>query len=324
MDNKLHTYFNHSLKKEEKEKLFQELSKDEQLLEEFKAIRNLNALVGLHEKNGDNKYASKQYVEFEKRIKRKSLKIQLYQVLKYVAVIFITLGSYGLYTHYSASLFKNKTLWATIEAPIGQRSRITLPDGTGVWLNAKSKLSYPADFSMDNRIVNLDGEAYFEVFSDEANPFHVKTEQMNVTVTGTKFNLKSYPDESAYITLMEGKVEVAASEDKESKIILKPNEQAFFSSSGRLVTRKIVGTNDIRAWTSGDFFYMDETLENLSRDLERRFNVQITIQDKSLAKEKFTYRANELISLEEILRHLEGTKELRIIWNNEHVNIVKP
>ncbi len=324
MDNRLERYFNQLLTEQEKEEFFRELDNDKQLREEYILQKNLRALINAQEQESDYHYASDQYNTFEKKIRKRSIRTLSLQLLKYAAVILITIGCYTLYTNYLTSPEETNTLWSTVETPAGQRTFIQLPDGTGVWLNAGTKLSYPANFSSKKRRVNLEGEAYFEVFSDKENPFHIETDYMNVDVLGTKFNLKSYPEESTRLTLIEGKVEISPVNNETRKIILSPNEQATLSESGELTIREVYEADNSHSWTSGEFFYLDETLENISRDLERRFAHKIIIQDRSLENERFTYRANEATSLDEIIRHLGATKEIKFNTRDNYTEIVKP
>ena len=118
-----------------------------------------------------------------------------------------------------------------LEVPVGGEYRLTLSDGTRVWLNAASSLTYPEIFQDRERVVELTGEAFFEVKPDTALPFIVKTQGMRVKVLGTTFNVKAYPDElKLYTTLVEGKVEVF-SDYLHRGVMLYPGEQAVSDSS---------------------------------------------------------------------------------------------
>ena len=102
----------------------------------------------------------------------------------------------------------------TITVPAGQRINITLVDGTNVWLNARTSLSYPVKFGKNNRQVVLDGEAYFDVTKDKSKPFIVQTDNYNVEVLGTKFDVNAYSETGEFeTTLMSGSVKVASASD---------------------------------------------------------------------------------------------------------------
>ena len=112
------------------------------------------------------------------------------ELIKIAAVVAITLG--GSYFYYQSSLEKELMAMQTITVPAGQRINITLVDGTNVWLNARTSLSYPVKFGKNNRQVVLDGEAYFDVTKDKSKPFIVQTDNYNVEVLGTKFDVNAY------------------------------------------------------------------------------------------------------------------------------------
>lgn len=113
----------------------------------------------------------------------------------------------------------------TVEAPYGSKTKLYLPDGTLVWLNAGSKMSYAQDFGINERSLNLSGEAYFEVTRNEEIPFKVHTEELDVKVLGTKFNFRNYKDDlEAKVCLLEGKV---ALNTRQKETILHPDQQAL-------------------------------------------------------------------------------------------------
>ena len=111
----------------------------------------------------------------------------------------------------------------TIKVPAGQRANLTLPDGTNVWLNARSEMRYPAVFTGNKREITLDGEAYFEVTHNEDKPFVVQTNKCNVEVLGTKFNVEAYSDSEDFCTsLMEGSVRVSDKGNPSESLVLAP------------------------------------------------------------------------------------------------------
>ncbi len=173
-----------------------------------------------------------------------------------------------------------------LSTPRGGQYQVVLPDKSTVWLNAESSIKFPATFAgLDNRVVQLTGEAYFEVSKDKQHPFMVKTAKQDVTVLGTHFNINSYANEpEVKTTLLEGAVRVRlasfAALQKErapqpaEQVILKPGEQATLSGK----TLK-VGPADIQAdlaWKKGDFVFNDEPLENIMRQVARWYNVDVT------------------------------------------------
>lgn len=209
-----------------------------------------------------------------------------------------------------------------IEVPKGQRSAITLTDGTKVWLNAESRLVYPANFTAKNRIVTLQGEGFFEVEHNEESPFIVQTDLIHVTVLGTKFNVAAYPDETIFVTLTEGKVEVSSTEN-EDRVTLKPNEQASYSREDGLNVKKNIDADILRTWTSGELSYVNKTLAYIANDLQRRFNVSIVILDEELENETFNSRVYGTATIEKVLDFLKETRRLDYRKNDDQYEIFK-
>lgn len=321
MDERLAKYFSRLLSPKEKAELFEDLDRNNTGKDKFAEQQNLISIIMMQEKEGDKLYAHNKFHEFKQKTHKLILRKISLQITKYAAIIVLAITVWTAYQNYIISHRQN-TAYTTIEVPPGQRTHIYLPDGTSIWLNAETKLSYPSDFSAVNRKVQLQGEGYFDVTSDEKNPFVVQTSLMNVKVLGTKFNVKSYENETSLVTLMEGKVEVFTS-DEMNQLTLLPNEQAFLSTDGSLTLSKRLGVEYVNAWTNGAFNYLNDNLADIAKDLERRFNVTITITEESLANEIFTYGAEENASLDQILSHLKGTKELNYTRQDNNIRIFK-
>lgn len=168
----------------------------------------------------------------------------------------------------------------TLNTAKGETYQVVLPDGSKVWLNAASKLTYPAKFtSLNQRKVQLDGEAYFEIAKDKAHPFIVETYKQQVEVLGTHFNIYAYNDEATTkTTLLEGSVKVApiSTESTNSKT-LHPDEQSSLNNSGILSISKVDAANAI-AWKNGKFEFNEEDIESIMRKLSRWYNVEIIYQ----------------------------------------------
>jgi ferric-dicitrate binding protein FerR (iron transport regulator) len=242
-------------------------------------------------------------------------------VVRYAAVILLAIGMFSLYQYYVDKLSEPE--YAYFETPIGQRARLSLPDGTTVWLNAGSKLGYPSDFSTKSRNVNLDGEGYFEVFGNEKHPFTVQTALSEIKVLGTRFNVKSYKGETSFITLLNGKVEITTS-DKLNKLTLKPNEQASISeANGNITLFRQIRAEGVKAWISGEFAYVNQPLSGIAKDLERQFNVKISILDRQLAEDLFTTKLTYNETLIQFLDRLKETRELDYEVEENNIKIFK-
>lgn len=207
-----------------------------------------------------------------------------------------------------------------IEVPAGQRVNLVLSDGTKVSLNSNSRLRYPAVFSSGQRDVELEGEAFFDVTHDEKCPFIVKVPDMRIKVLGTTFNVKAYQDETTYVTLKSGKVEVCTGQQE--YLTLNPDEQASYSKQTGLKLHRI-NSNAFYAWKTGEIAYVDITLSEIVKDLERRFNVHIRIEGQELAERKFSLRVENNVTLPQILTLLKGTRRLDFSMEGEQVIIFK-
>jgi len=231
----------------------------------------------------------------------------LYTFMRYAAVVLITAGLTWFAKDFSKSspelavLQKVQTLHQNeVSVLYGSKSKITLPDGSTVHLNSGSVLRYPAQFATDNRKVSIEGEAYFEVQKDPNHPFLVRTNGVTVRVLGTKFNVKSYPDEKTVeTTLVSGKVELYANNttitDKNRLMVLAPNQQAVFEvqkgnndSIINMVHNLNVDVNPIISWKDNRFMFRDEKFADLALKLERWYNVDIKINDQKLQNTPFS------------------------------------
>lgn len=180
----------------------------------------------------------------------------------------------------------------------GEKFQIHLPDGTKVWLNAKSSLKYPTTFNKQiTRRVSVSGEAYFEVAKDEKHPFIVESKDQNVEVLGTHFNISSYADDPiSTTTLLEGSVKV-------NKTELKPNQQSVLKDHKiKVVPADIEKT---MAWKNGDFIFRGEDLKTTMRKIERWYNVDITYATNVTENIELGGWVSRKSNLSEVLRRIE-------------------
>ncbi|MDR1585635.1 MAG: FecR domain-containing protein [Prevotellaceae bacterium] len=176
----------------------------------------------------------------------------------------------------------------SVEAPRGSRTKLYLPDGTLVWLNAGSTITYTQDFGVKNRNITFEGEAYFEVTKNERNPFVVKTPDLSVHVLGTKFNFRNYADEDeACVTLLEGKVNVFGNLDEKKEYLLNPDQQVVYDKEAAKARITSVKAQNASAWTEGVIFFDEERLPDIVRELERLYNVNIELTDRQLHNYRF-------------------------------------
>lgn len=202
------------------------------------------------------------------------------------------------------------TVYNTVETPLGMRSSLTLPDGTKVWLNAGSKISYPVLFLNDRRVVSLVGEAYFEVKKDKSWPFVVTTKNMNIMVSGTTFNCNAYPENDQVQTvLVEGEVTLV-NQSATEVATLNPGELAIFDNSNQRISTTKTDLQKYIAWKSGKLMFRDDKMHKVVEKLERWYNVEFEIEDKEIADYVYTATfINE--SLDQVLKMLSLSAPIR-------------
>ena len=174
----------------------------------------------------------------------------------------------------------------TVYTNVGDKSRVTLPDGTEVNINAMSKLTFYYDSENKTRVVNLSGEAYFNVAKDEKHPLYVQTGDLKVECLGTKFNVNSYP-ENSYISvvLAEGKVNLVS--DRES-MLMTPNSMIKYDKSKGKMTKHSVEAINYCEWMNGYMYFNNERFEDIIKVISRNYGITVNINSQKLKEERFT------------------------------------
>jgi len=253
-----------------------------------------------------------------------------------VALISITLlgGWFLLSSRTSAEKPANiAENFGEIKTRKGSRTKLKLPDGSDVWLNAGSKLNYNKDFEKGNREVYLTGEAFFDVVKDVNRPFIIHTTAINVTVLGTQFNVKAYSEDvTTETSLLRGSVEVVLKNDPSKKYLLKPNQKLVLSNeallsrvnnvpAGKSSARSIDADPEIRelaylqdesntnvesSWTRNILSFEDELFSEVAKKMERWYDVTIQFKNKRWARE-YMSGSFENENLEQALKALKFT-----------------
>lgn len=163
----------------------------------------------------------------------------------------------------------------------GERTNITLPDGTKMSLNAGSTISYSADYGLISREVKLDGEAFMDVVKDKEKPFRLQTQFVGIEVLGTKFNVNAYSSsELIETTLIDGSIKLTTKGDKQQTIIMSPNEKAVYNiKSGLLSITQLSSTHLEVAWLEGKLVFRSAGFKDIINKLEQRYGVSIEIVD---------------------------------------------
>ena len=192
-------------------------------------------------------------------------------------------------------------LYNTVSTPRGGKFRLSLPDGSKVWLNAASSLRYPTSFTGSTRDVVLTGEAYFEIAHNPAQPFHVQANDMQVEVLGTHFNVMAYDNEAGLATtLLEGSVRVRT---PRQQMQLKPGEQAL-EEGGAMSLRHDVNVQQVVAWKNDYFQFNGDGLDRLMRQLERWYDVTV-VYEGAVPQKSFGGKVSRSSPLTDVLKALE-------------------
>lgn len=253
--------------------------------------------------------------------KRKAFQLRPWMYAAAMIIVVFICGTIAFQS--GKSVIRNQLTQISIEAPYGSKTKLYLPDGTLVWLNAGSKMSYAQDFGINERTLDLSGEAYFEVIKNEEMPFKVHTEELDVKVLGTKFNFRNYKDDlEAKVCLLEGKV---ALNTREKETILHPDQQALLDKkTGKL---SVSGTKAAYSaeWTNDRLYFDEVLLSDIIKELERSYDVKITVADDTLNTIRFygNFRKREQ-SIQEIMDVLSSTDKMTYTMNGKNIVITLP
>ena len=213
---------------------------------------------------------------------------------------------------------ENELLYNTVTTPRGGQYQIILPDGTQVWLNAATSLRFPTAFASNERIVELTGEAYFEVKKNRTSPFTVKTGDASIQVLGTHFNVMAYSDEDEMkTTLLEGSVKITKTG---SEALLLPGQQAISKGNSNLQVIKNADTDEAVAWKNG-YFQFSKIDENALRQISRWYDVDV-VYEGPVKQREYSGKIDRNVKLSNVL------EALKLIGINceleDHKLVVKP
>lgn len=210
--------------------------------------------------------------------------------------LFFIIGGYLYYT-------SNQNRLIEISTAYGETKQILLPDSSEIWINAGTTVKYLKTFSSKERVVQLDGEAYFAVKKDSSKLFIVQTNQLSVKVLGTKFNVKSYStDKNITTTLTTGKVEVNTL-SKDSRV-LKPNEQLTYNKSTSKIEIVEIPAAETTNWITGNLIFINVSFAEIVRTLERKFDIAIEYRDSTYASKLYTVKFLKGENQNEVLKIL--------------------
>lgn len=244
----------------------------------------------------------------KRRLGRAVLKVASVAALLFFAVL--------LYDSYT----EKRDTFAVVSVPAGQRTHITLPDGTGVWLNARSEIRYSTSYNDSHRDVSLEGEAYFSVAKNKELPFIVHTRNFDVKATGTVFNVQAYPETNDFeAALFEGGVDVSSHYAPDKVWHLTPGNKV--SLHRRRLVVSAIGNEDSYQWRVGFISFRDERLDAILKQFEKSFGIRINIHNRSLFEHTYTGKFRQSDGVDYALRVLQRDINFRYSKGDEHESI---
>ena len=315
-------YFEGEITAAERKLLFSMIQTDEKLRKDFSSVQNLYALSSWLPNENDEFEAVDKLAAFKHthcRKKRYPIHI-LKHAAGYAAAICITILSTWMVMN-DREPAEEMVTYEEFTTPSGQRAMVELHDGTTVWLNARSTLRYPNHFAREERKVELDGEAFFDVEHNEHKPFVVSTEKLDIKVLGTKFNVFAYKGREEFNTaLLEGSVKVYERMNEEKALFMNPNECVELKDN-KLVKRPM-GNTDFLLWKEGIYAFDDVPFEDIIKKFELYYDIVITVNNSKLMKYKFSGKFRQRDGVESALRTLRKVYYFTYIKDEENNNIV--
>lgn len=216
-----------------------------------------------------------------------------------------------------------KEEYNTLSVPVGGEYALTLSDGTKVYLNAASELKYPVEFAQGKRIVDLKGEAYFEVRKDSLRPFIVRVNGAEVKVLGTSFNMNTYGDDGKmYTTLVSGAIRFTSDKSGQQKVMSPGMQSVMNLKTGEVELRK-VDVEPYIAWRKGRFVFPSMTLDLLMRQLQRWYDFEVFYQNKEVQDYEFRGAINRDMELDEVLSAISATTNVDFKIQGKVVTVIK-
>ena len=250
-------------------------------------------------------------------------KIRSKRYMRYAAVLALFIFSFGTYSMLKLRKAPVQGLIAMRQVvnANGQRSTVTLPDNSEVFLAAGSKLVFPEKFAPGSREVKLEGEAFFQVTKNPHKPFIIHTGNIQTRVLGTSFRVEAFKDKPLIVSVATGKVRVDDYSENlvKSLAILTPGQQVTYSLGNAVTTKTAI--EDVKSWKDGRLVFNKQKLKEITKVLERWYDVKITYRNKTKASEELTVVLQASTSLRKIMEVLSATGHFHYKINEKNVTI---
>lgn len=316
----INSYLEGHLSTEEEKELVSLLNSGKEMQAYFEGrVRNYAKMfIPRFEENKNRSY--KIVLAYIQSRRKDRWKKNVMQLLKVAAVVLFLLSVSFSYYLLNRDMERTKTAGMQsyrMEAPLGSQTKLQLPDGSSVHLNSGSVLEYKSSFMMEKkREIYLFGEAYIEVRKDAGRPFIVHTDELNIQVLGTKFNVKSYrEDRTVELNLLEGSIKVSFPSGNNGNYLLSPDENLVYDKPSKHISIHKVNARNAAAWTLGKLSFVKTPLIHILKDIERIYNVRFDIHSSQVEKEIFTGRISTKFSIEEILNYIDV--DHKYVWTYE-------
>ncbi|MDR1919394.1 MAG: FecR domain-containing protein [Tannerellaceae bacterium] len=306
----LQRYVEGNVTREEIKTVVDWLDADENNLKEYKALHKLYYL-SLFQTPALRQPSAKQRLWA-------GMRKPAYECLKIAAIFLLAWAGLQFLAHYPGEE-QPPAAYHTLFVPAGQRAELTLPDSSKVWLNAQSTLTYPSHFEKGDRLVELDGEAYFTVKHKEEQPFIVQTKQMDIKVLGTEFSVIAYGARPIFeVSLLKGSVELRPLHSNQT-YIMQLNERVRLENNKLTVSS--ISDYDYFRWREGLICFNNETVGNIFEKLELYFDTNIEVEKTSILTHRYSGKFRTKDGVEQVLKVLQLEQRFSYTKDNDQ-NII--
>lgn len=319
-------YLSGKISDEDTAVLVEFLNSDELYRNQFHELAKTRAIAfipAIEKDKKSNFYILKKKLKFTDLTFRNIFGYQFSRIAA-IVILSVTTGISAFYLYDKFISGQQADMISETIVPFGSQAKVKLPDGTVVWLNSGSELRYDNSFGKNERKVSFSGEGYFEVTKNTNKPFMVHTNNVDIKVLGTVFNVNSYANETTVkVDLLEGKVDVSALAENgtlENKTLL-PNEMLVYDKKLKKMSAGKSDAAKSAQWKTGKLTFDNVSMEKLLRNLERKYDVHFIIESKKIKSEMFTGSINLEQPLNEILEYIDVDKKFERIYDGRKVRI---
>ncbi|MBQ8674454.1 MAG: FecR domain-containing protein [Bacteroides sp.] len=319
MDERIIKYCSGELSQEEESLLLEEAYRNPELKAAIVEYQHLHTLVGLQATPADHHEGKRRLKQFKQRMELHKRRTILLTWGRYAAVILLSFALAWFIESRTDTSIDLSDLQQELYVPAGQRARLTLSDGTEVWLNAGSRLSYPSVFGQERKVA-LTGEAFFKVTSDKKHPFIVSTQSIDVKAVGTEFNVRSYPStEQTAVYLQEGAVLTYFPGQEKGGYLMQPGQ--LLLQEGKTFTLKRMDPDEL-LWREGIYVFKGERMEEIVKKLELYYDVNIVVKHADILDYKYVGKFRQSDGVMTILQVIQRIHRFSIKKDEEKNEII--